>query len=154
MIRSRAARESSRCVALLRTSAIASIGTRMTREPVTNTPSTAQYCIGEGFIFLAVGVWLRIWKWLKMYAGCSLTRLSCWVAHVEESIMRFYLFAPKARAGVTCIVSSEREAGEGMAGTRVISSSLIAWPFHERIQSGDMTTKKDGRSDAAARPAA
>ncbi len=56
----------------------------MKREPATNTPSTGQYCIEGGFIILAAVVWLRIWKWIRRSAGCSSTRLSCWVARAEE----------------------------------------------------------------------
>ena len=52
-----------------------------------------------------------------------------------------YFFSLKARDGISRILSSARSVGEGMAGIRAISSSLIARPFHERIQSGDKTTK-------------
>src|SRR5262249_32675226 len=97
-----------------------------------------------GFIFLAAGVWLRILKWIKRSAGCSSTRSSCWIARAEELMMQFYLFAPKTRAGISCILRSARIVGEGIAGTCAISSSLIASPLHARIQPGDKTTKKDG----------
>jgi hypothetical protein len=98
------------------------------------SPTSKKRTTRRSFSIAVKNGWLRAAYAVRVYRNSG--NLS-----MQRSMGGVYLFRLKTRGGISRILSPARIVVEGMAGIRAISSSLIALPFHERIQPGDKTTK-------------